>query len=293
MKKMLFVMNPYAGKRQAAKVLAEILAEFCAAGYEVSVHMTAGPDDGRQVVAQRASQMDLVVCCGGDGTFNEAVAGIMQCGADTPIGYIPAGSTNDFAASLGLATDPIQAAKAIIAGTPEAYDLCNFGGRYFTYVASFGAFTGTSYNTSQSFKNKFGHGAYVLSGMKELTHIHSIPVSVEVEGERIEGPFIFGAISNSTSLGGVLKLDPKRVDMQDGQFEIMLVRKPKNPAQLVSCISALKKGNYDHPMLAFRSAKQAKVFMEDQLPWTLDGEKELGRPEVEVENIHLAFRLVK
>ena len=293
MKKLLFVMNPCAGMRKANKVLPDILGLFNRYGYDVHVHITDGRADGEAVVAQRAAYMDLVVCCGGDGTFNETVSGVLKSGAKTPVGYIPAGSTNDFAVSLGLKSNPLQAAQQIMEGEETAYDVGCFGGRYFTYVASFGIFTKASYATPQSLKNTLGHAAYVLEGIQELSQLKKLPVKMELDDEVFEGEYLFGAISNSTSMGGVLKLDPKQVDMQDGQFEIMLVRKPKNPAELVSCISALKKGQYDHPMLEFRSASKAKAFMEDQLPWTLDGEKELGRPEVALENIHLAFRLVK
>ena len=159
MKKMLFVMNPYAGTRKANRYLADMLSIFNRAGYAVITHMTAGPGDGAAVVEQMAPQMDLVVCCGGDGTFNEVINGVLRSGAETPIGYIPAGSTNDFASSLHLSTNVLQAARDIMEGQPRPYDVGQFGDRYFSYVASFGTFTRSSYATPQSVKNALGHTA--------------------------------------------------------------------------------------------------------------------------------------
>lgn len=293
LRKLLFVMNPFAGTRKANKVLAEILSEFCAAGYEVTTYMTQGQGDCRREVARCGAQVDLVVCCGGDGTFNEAVAGLMESGGQTPIGYIPAGSTNDFAVSLGLLTDPVKAARAILEGKPERYDVCCFGGRYFTYVASFGAFTKTSYTTPQNIKNALGHTAYVLSGIQELSQIRSVPVKMELEGETVEGDFLFGAICNSTSLGGILSLDPKQVDMRDGLFEILLVRAPRDLAELAECIQAVQKQVYNCNMITFRSARQVTVTAAPEMTWTLDGEMEPGHDKVLVENLHHAIRLVK
>ena len=293
MKKLLFVMNPFAGTRKANKYLTEILTEFCNAGYEVSVYMTQGPGSGRQEVVRRAAEVSLVVCCGGDGTFNEVVAGLMESGADIPVGYIPAGSTNDFAVSLGLATDVMKATRAILNGQEEQYDVCSFGGRYFTYVASFGAFTKTSYTTPQSIKNALGHTAYVLSGIQELSQIHAVPVKITLEGETLEGDYLFGAICNSTSLGGVLTLDPKQVDMRDGQFEILLIRAPKDLGELAECIQAVQKQVYNCNMITFRSAKEVTVETDPQMPWTLDGEMEPGHDRVTVKNIHRAIRLIK
>ena len=293
MQKMLFVMNPNAGTRKANKLLTDILTVFNRGGYEVTVHITAGPGDGKAVVAQRAKDMDVVVCCGGDGTFNETVAGLMESGSKAFLGYIPAGSTNDFASSLGLSSNPVEAAKRIVEGTPTAYDIGVFGGRYFTYVASFGAFTKTSYTTPQNIKNALGHTAYLLSGIQELSQIRSVHGAFTVEGERVEDDFLFGAICNSTSLGGILTLDPKQVDMCDGVFELLLVRAPKDLAEIAECIQAVQKQVYNCKMITFRSASRIDVSIDPEIPWTLDGEREEGHAQVTVENLHHAIRLVK
>ena len=294
MKKMLFVMNPNAGVRRANRYLTEILTVFNRADYAVDVYITAGQGDATRVVAQRAKNVDLVVCCGGDGTFNETVTGLLQSGADTPIGYIPSGSTNDFATSLKLPMATVQAAQEIVEGKPVAYDVGLFGDRYFTYVASFGAFTKASYNTPQSVKNALGHTAYVLEGIQELSQIRNFHLRMETDGSVIEDDFIFGAISNTTSVGGILTLNPSQVDMGDGQFEILLVRAPRNLTEITTCIQAVQTQNYnDCEMITFCSARSVKVVAEPGIIWTLDGERADGAEEIQVQNLHHAIRLMQ
>ena len=294
MKKMLFVMNPYSGMRRANKYLADIISLFNQAGYETLVHMTQGQGDATRIVAKRAAQCDLIVCCGGDGTFNETVSGILQAGVDVPVGYIPAGSTNDFAASLKLSGVVMQAAQDILDGEPAVYDIGKFGDRYFSYVASFGAFTRASYTTPQSIKNALGHTAYLLEGISELSQIKNEHVRMEIDGQVVEDDFLFGAISNSTSVGGVLTLDPHLVDMSDGLLEILLVRVPKNLTEIAECIQAFQTQDYrNSSMFTFRSARNVRILASSNMPWTLDGEREDGHLEIFVENIHHAIQLVK
>ena len=293
MKKLLFVMNPFAGKRKANKVLADILTRFCAAGFEVSVYMTQGQGDAMAEVERRAAQMNLVVCCGGDGTFNETVAGLMHSGMQVPIGYIPAGSTNDFASSLGIPTNIMKAVTGIIEGQPSRYDICRFGQRYFTYVASFGAFTKSSYATPQSAKNALGHMAYVINGLQEVPQIHSEHLRLTFDDETIEGNYVFGAISNSTSLGGVLTMDPKRVSMQDGLFEVLLIRAPKNIIELGECLQSMQNRTFASSMITMRSANRVVIQANPEMPWTLDGERQEGVEEIVVENVHDAIQLIK
>ena len=294
MKKLFFVLNPYAGTKKANKVLSEILSVFCRTGYDVTVHITQKQGDAHTVVAQRAKEMDLIVCCGGDGTFNETVAGVLEGGVDVPIGYIPAGSTNDFATSLGLAMEPVKAAEQIVAGTPEYFDVGAFNGRHFTYVASFGAFTKASYETPQNVKNALGHAAYILGGIQELSQLRNkVHMRLELENEVLEDDYIFGAICNSTSVGGILSLDPKKVDMRDGVFEVLLVRFPKDLTEVAECIQAVQKQTYNCKMMTFRSAGKVTVTTDPDTAWTLDGEKEPGGECVTVENLHHAVRIVR
>ena len=294
MKKMLFIMNPYSGMRRANRYLADIISLFNRADYEVNIHMTAGPGDASRFAENYARDVDLVVCCGGDGTLNETITGMIRCGSSAPIGYIPAGSTNDFAASLNLSTNIMQAVQDILEGQPVTYDVGRFADRYFSYVASFGAFTKSSYATPQSIKNMLGHTAYVLEGISELSQIRPLHVRIEMEDEIVEDDFLFGAISNSTSIGGILTLDPKLVDMADGYLEVFLVRAPRNLTEISECIQALQSQRYnDCAMITFGPARKVHVTADPDMPWTLDGEKFDGQAEIDVENLQHAIRLVQ
>ncbi len=293
MKKLLLVMNPYSGMRRATKYLSDIIALFNNSGYDVITHMTAGHGDATRVVQRLGGEVDLIVCCGGDGTFNETITGMLSSGIDIPVGYIPSGSTNDFAVSLKLSTNIMEAAADIMEGEPIRYDAGKFGDRYFSYVASFGAFTKASYSTPQTFKNTIGHTAYLLEGISELSQIRREHVRMEIDGDIVEDDFLFGAISNSTSLAGILTLAPSVVDMADGLLEVMLVRAPQTLKEIPECIQAVQTQKYNCSMITFRSAKKIRIFASPDMPWTLDGEKEEGHAEVTAENVHLAIRLMR
>lgn len=294
MKKLLLIMNPVSGQKRAAKFLPDIIGLFNGAGFEVITYITASHGDAVRITRDRAGAVDLVVCCGGDGTLNETITGLIQGGHDTPVGYIPAGSTNDFASSLKLSGNILQAAQDILDGTPAAYDIGRFGSRYFSYVASFGAFTKSSYATPQSVKNALGHTAYVLGGISELSQIRKEHVRMEFDDRVVEDDFLFGAICNSTSVGGILQLDPKVVDMSDGKFEVLLVRAPRNLTEITECIQAVQNQDYDNcAMITFTSASRIQVTASAEMPWTLDGEREDGHEELTVENLHNAIRLMK
>ena len=293
MKNMLFILNPCAGTKKANKMLADILAVFNRAGFDVHTYITAGPQDAIGAVKKLAPGMDLLACCGGDGTFNETITGLLEAKLDIPIGYIPAGSTNDFASSLHLPTDPVAAARQITSGTPERFDIGQFGSRFFSYVASFGAFTKASYATSQNIKNALGHTAYMLEGIRELSQIRKTHVRLELDGEPLEDDYLFGAVCNSTSVGGILTLDPNQVDMGDGMFEVLLVRAPREWGEITECIAAVQKQQYNCRMMTFRSARQVKIYADADMLWTLDGERALGSSEVTVTNLHHAITLIR
>ena len=293
MKKLLLIMNPFAGQKKANKVLPEILMLFTEAGFEINISMTTGPGAAAQLAAERGGMADLVVCCGGDGTLNETIAGLLDAGLDVPVGYIPSGTTNDFASSLNLSHNPIQAAKDILEGEPVAYDICKFGDRYFCYVASFGAFTKASYAVPQTLKNALGHTAYVLGGISELSQIRNEHVRMEIDGEVVEDDFLFGAICNSTSVGGILTLPQDQVDMGDGIFEVMLIRAPRHINEIADCILAVQNQTYNCGMITFRPAKAVKILADPSMAWTLDGEKADGYREIPVENLHHAVKIMK
>ncbi len=293
MKQMLFILNPMAGMRRANRYLPDIIGLYNQAGYQVSVHITAQSGEASRIAALLAPKMDAVVCCGGDGTFNEVVNGILQSGIQVPVGYIPAGSTNDFATSLRLPTNIMAAARRVLEGTPRKLDIGSFDGRYFSYVASFGAFTRASYATPQNVKNALGHTAYLLEGIQELSQIRKLHVKLELDGIPYEDDFLFGAISNSTSVAGILTLDPKQVDMCDGKFEVLLVRAPRDLAEIRECIQALQIQKYNCSMITFQTASHVRITGTEELTWTLDGERAETNGAVEIHNLHEAITILQ
>ena len=293
MKKLFLVMNPCSGKKRANKVLAEIIDVFNRADYEVTAYMTAARGDATRAAAEGAADFDRIVCIGGDGTLNEVIAGLHEVGQQTPIGYIPAGSTNDFANSLGLPKDLLDAARLAATGEPRKLDIGSFNGRCFSYVASFGAFTRTSYATPQGMKNALGHVAYLLAGAKELTSIRSTHMRfLLADGTSFEDDYIFGAISNSTSVAGLLTLSPDLVDLNDGLFELLLIRKPHSLLELSDCVLALTTQEYHTPMLTMVSTGRVEIDCPSELDWTLDGEYAAGQAHCVVENLHDAIRVI-
>lgn len=291
-KRLLLVMNPFSGMRRANRFLTDIMMLFCSCGWDCQVHMTQSKGDCRKKVAEYADGTDLVVCIGGDGTFNECVDGLLECGADTPIGYIPAGSTNDFANSLKLSKNIMKAAKDIMEGSERFLDVGSFNGRHFTYVASFGAFTKVSYATPQNVKNTLGHLAYVLEGINDLSTLRPHRLRFATPERTVEGDYIFGAVSNSTSVAGLLTISPKIVDMNDGRFETLLIRNPANIVELSEIIRALTAADYSSYMLDFLSASEIAVSADEKMDWTLDGEWQKGASRIKIENLHNAIKVV-
>ena len=273
MKQLLLIINPGAGTKKAGKNLAAIISIFNCADYETRVYITQKHGDAIYAVKEFGPRMDLIVCCGGDGTLNETVTGIMEAKLDVKLGYIPAGSTNDFANSLKLSGDILTIAKQIVNGSEHQYDVGQFDDRYFTYVASFGAFTKASYATPSNIKNTLGHMAYILGGIQELSNIRAEHIRMELDGEVLEDDYLFGAVCNSTSLGGILTLDPSLVDMSDGKLELLLIRAPRDIQELHECIIALTTQKYNCGMITFRSAGSIHVETREALTWSLDGER--------------------
>ena len=228
MKKLLFLFNPHAGKAQIKNKLLQIVDIMVKGGYDVTIYPTQAREDAFRMVYDRAAEFDRIVCSGGDGTLDEAVSGMILSGNKIPLGYIPAGSTNDFANSLKIPKDMVKAAEIAISGEPFACDVGMFNEEPFVYVAAFGIFTAVSYKTSQEWKNILGHAAYILEGVKSLTEITSYRLRVECEDAVIEDEFIYGMISNSNSVGGFKNMTGKNVLLDDGKFEVTLIRKPKN-----------------------------------------------------------------
>ena len=290
MKKLLFIVNPRAGKTKSRAPLFDAVAQFSKAGYLVRVFVTEAGGQARDIAAQWGGEYDEVVCAGGDGTLNETLSGLMELEERPVLGYLPCGSTNDFAASLRLRT---QLADAAADGKPCPLDVGRHNGRYFAYVASFGAFTRSSYSATQAAKNALGHFAYILEGLGDLDSLRPYRCAVEADGQRYEGEFIFGAVCNSTSLGGLVKLDPARVRMDDGKFELLLLRMPKTALDLQNLITAMTRMQYDYPGVILRHVQRVTVTTEENLPWSLDGEYCPSAPRVEIENLPAAVRLMR
>lgn len=291
-KKVLIIMNPCSGTKKANKYLTDIVNIFTVNDYVSTVLTTTKRGDGRIYAKNYAKKMDLIVCIGGDGTFNEVVSGVIQSGVRVPIGYIPAGSTNDFANSLHLSKGIVKAAHDIVQGEPVSLDIGTFNGRNFSYVASFGAFTKTSYATPQNVKNALGHLAYVLGGINSIASIRAEHMAFEVNGMKYEDDYIFGAISNSTSVGGILTLKPELVDMSDGEFELLLVKAPHDLVELGAIIHMLTTQNYEDEMITFINASEFNIHASKETSWTLDGEYQEGMEEIKVVNMHHAIDLI-
>lgn len=283
-KKLLFVLNPHSGKGQIRGKLLDIVDTFIKAGYEVRIHPTQAPGEARKLVAKKAGKFDLVVCSGGDGTLDEVVSGMMRRKERVAIGYIPAGSTNDFAVSLKLPKNMVKAAETAVRGNPFLCDVGNMNGRFFVYIAAFGLFTDVSYGTPQEWKNLLGHAAYLLEGAKSLTAIKSYGMRVECNGQVIEGEFIFGMITNSTSVGGFKNMTGANVQLNDGLFEVTLIKKPKNPVELSEILGSLTNRRDETNLIYSAKAQRISIFTEEEIAWTMDGEFGGSHTRVSIRN---------
>ena len=300
MRKVLFIVNPTAGQLRAKAGLMGILDAFVKNGLEPTVLVTQERGDARNWAYQAArgeiGPFERIIVCGGDGTLSEAVNGVMQGTPEgsrpIPLGYIPAGSTNDFAYGLGLPRDLSEAAEKAAAGEPRPLDIGHFNDRCFTYVASFGLFSEASYATGQTAKNLFGHLAYLVEGAKELTRIRKYHVKMTADGETIEGDYIYGSISNALSVGGILKMDPRTVDLSDGKLEILLLKPFKSVDDVTAVLKVLATHNMKGNGIVYRQASEITVEMPNPENWSLDGEKcEAGRIS-EIRNVPGALEFV-
>lgn len=292
MKKLYLIINPNAGTRQGRRFLPEMISVLTRGGYLCSVYITEKRGDAVDFARDHAGEADLVVACGGDGTLNEVITGLQLGGHRTPLGYIPCGSTNDFANGLGIPAAPLMACDAILSGQPRALDVGLFApDRYFSYTASFGAFTSVSWSTPQNVKNIIGHAAYILEGIRSLADIRPIHMRITADGQVYEDDFIFGAVCNSTSLGGVLKLEDSQVDMNDGRFEALLIPFPADLLILNHILTALRTHHYEDESLHFLRAASF-LFEGTSDAWTLDGEAAEVGSRVEIRNIHNAISLI-
>ncbi len=295
-KKALILVNPRSGRIVARQLAFNFGHDFQGSAYEPFIRLTTGPRDAMDVAQRLAGQFDLVVCRGGDGTLNETINGVLRSGTDVPIGYIPAGTTNDFAKSNGIPFDPEAAIRLILQGEPTPQDVGLFGEeRYFCYTASFGMFTRSSYATDQKIKNRYGYAAYLAAGAREVFHIEQIPLRVTADGVTYEGEYIFGSVTNAYAVGGgVLKFERDKVRFDDGLMELVLIKKPDKLSDLAKMFTDLQKGIYDERYI---TVVPGKVFLFDfldrEIPWTLDGEFGGKTREVAIQCIPRGFTIIK
>lgn len=272
LKPAMLIINPVSGKKLALRYIPQMIRALMDGGYLVTTVVTAKRGDATEFAANYGSRYALVCCTGGDGTLNETLTGLAKSGIDVPLGYIPCGSTNDFAASHGLSTDILTASANIASGRVTAYDIGRFGDHYFSYVAAFGAFSWLSYTTDQNLKNVLGHTAYILDGIKDLPKIKPYHVKLTADGIVHEDNYIFGAICNSTSIAGTIELPASLVDTCDGVFEVLLVKNPKTILELDQIVRCLLTQDYTCPYLEFFPAKDIWVESPPGMNWSLDGE---------------------
>lgn len=272
-KSMMLIINPVAGKRMMARNLCEVIGVFMEAGYTVTVFTTTGKGDAAAYVKNYGAQYDMICCSGGDGTMNEVAKGIIEAGLDKPVGYMPSGSTNDFAEFHGLSSDVIKAAEAIVNGSEKRVDVGRLGNRYFINAADFGAFTWLPYTTPQQLKNKLGFYAYVLDGIRDIAKLQSERLRISMNGETIEDDFIFGVVASSSKLAGTLEYFGQAAVADDGLFETLLIRLPKSPAELQSAISSLQSQNLNNELITFCRTSRVDVECVGKLDWALDGEQ--------------------
>ncbi len=292
MKKALFVYNPNAGKGSIKAKVPDVIDALIKKGYMPTVYATQESMDAYRIVSTYKPKIDLVLCSGGDGTLDEVVKGMMDRKGKAPIGYIPAGSTNDFARSLGIPRDLTEATKVALNGERFKCDIGVFNEETFVYVAAFGLFTDVSYETSQEVKNMLGHVAYVLEGAKRIYNIPAYDMKVYHDEEVIEGTFLLGMVTNSKSVGGFKGIIGDDIVMDDGLFEVTLIKKPTNILALQEIIGALLIRQLDSEHMISFQAKKVRFECEEIVAWTVDGEYGGEFHDVEIENRNKEFEII-
>ena len=291
-KKLLLIVNPVAGIRRVNNMLLDIVQTFCEEGYECTTQTTKPDFNARDIVRSCGLGKDIIVCIGGDGTFNEMISGCIEMDIRPQLGYIPSGTTNDFANSMELSLNPRTAAHNIVKNNTKELDIGSFNGRVFAYTASFGMFTKASYSTRREMKNSLGYFAYVLSGAKELGDIRSYNVKITSGDKAVEGEYIFGGICNSKRIGGLFQLPQDIVDMNDGLLEALFIKMPQNAHEFMQLIFDLNTNNFNSTMFDFYSTENLIVETNENIDWTIDGEYQKGDKKVEIKALKSAIQLI-
>ena len=293
-KKLMLIINPAAGRGAYRMNFADALRVLDEGGYRTTLYFTSGRGDATAFAAQHGAEYDVVACVGGDGTLSEVLAGLMRLERPPKVGYFPMGTTNDVATTLDLPkNDTVGAAKRIVSGEAHPFDVGGFGDdAYFAYIAAFGAFTEVSYATPQSQKKTLGHLAYVLQGMAQLPKIEACDARVEYDGGTVEGRFLYGSMSNSTSVAGVVRLKEDMVSLGDGMSELVLVREPKTLDSFGQIVSSVITQKFDSPYLLILHTKKARFSFDKPVPWTRDGEDGGAHTTLELSNFHAPVELI-
>jgi YegS/Rv2252/BmrU family lipid kinase len=283
--KLLFIFNPKSGLGLIRNHLMDIVDIMVKAKYEVTVYPTQARADAKRKVKEDGAQFDRIVCCGGDGTLDEVVTGLREAELDIPLGYIPAGSTNDFASSIGIPGDMVKAAKIAVGKSVGKFDVGQFNEDTFVYIAAFGMFTEISYETPQELKNVLGHMAYILSAAKSLAAIPNYKLHIESNGRVIDDTFIYGMVTNSTSVAGFKGLPGKNVELSDGEFEVTLIKPPMDPIQLGEIVAYLLDDSVPTKLVTSFKTDHMRVTSKEAIPWTLDGEFGGQHKAVDIQNL--------
>ncbi|HPW53337.1 MAG TPA: diacylglycerol kinase family lipid kinase [Erysipelotrichaceae bacterium] len=290
--KILFVYNPVAGQLQIKNHLWSIINYFCSGDIELTVHATQENKDAYKVVKKQAGKYDKIICCGGDGTLHEVVNGMMETGSSRVLGFIPAGSVNDFATSLNLPRNMEQAARLAMEGQPKSIDIGKFNDEYFTYVAAFGVFTDIGYITTQEMKNLLGRLAYFFQGVKSVALMKTYRVKIRHGNEEFEDEYIYGMVSNTVLVGSLYKMPNQDVQLDDGLFEVTLIKAPNDLIELGSIGPYLLTGKGDNDLVKIFKTNSIEVIIDEQIPWTLDGEYGGNPKTVKIEVIEKALNLI-
>ncbi len=292
-KKLLLIVNPKSGREKMRGQLLRVTEIFSKGGFEVTVYPTKEKGDGTLRAARiKQDEFDRIVVCGGDGTLNEVITGLMHSGVKCTLGYIPSGTLNEWSSGLKIAKDIPTAAKDIVNGEIIELDIGKFGNKYFSYTASFGAFTEASYSAPQDIKNVLGQAAYFFEGIKSIGNIKPIHLKFTADEREIEGDFLFGAISNSMSVGGIVKFNEATVKLNDGLFEVVLIKNPSSLIEFQSIVEGVLRQDLNRKGIEFFHTKAITVSGGSDVSWTLDGEYASGEDEIKIENIHSAIRLI-
>ena len=292
MKKMLFIYNPRSGKGLIKENLSDILNIFCANGYHVDVRVTQRQLDAKAYVEKYGFVYDRIVCSGGDGTINEVITGMMELDEKPILGYIPAGSTNDFSIGMKIPKKMVEAAEIAVKGMPVAVDIGGFNNKKFIYIAAFGIFTDVSYMTSQDMKNVLGHSAYVIEGIKKLTSIKPYHMKISFNGKTIEDDFIYGMVTNAVSVGGFKGITGKSIVLDDGLFEVTLIKTIKNPLELQGVLTNLIGLDMKSDSIISFKTSRLKIESDEKVPWVIDGEYGGSPKKVMIKNYSQAIQIM-